>query len=154
MSSMSTTTSRSTATAVSTGTTGTTGLAGGEPERTLGQLVAETTQDVKTIVQDEIALAKIEVKADAQRAGKGAGMFAGAAVLGLFGLVLLLFAIVYVLVALGLKTWLAFLIVAVVLFVVAGILALIGKKAISQLKGPQRTIRSTKATIAAVKPGS
>ncbi len=123
------------------------------PERTLGQLVADATQDVSTIVRSEIDLAKAEITADAKQAGKGAGMFAGAGVLGFLGVVLLLFAVVYGLVAVGVPTWLAFLIVAVLLFVVAGILGLVGKKAVSKVKGkPERTIVTTQETIAAIKP--
>ena len=123
------------------------------PERTLGQLVADATQDVSTIVRSEITLAKAEITADAKQAGKGAGMFAGAGVIGFLGVILLLFAVVYGLVAAGVPTWLAFLIVAVLLFVVAGVLGLVGKKTVSKVKGkPERTIVTTQETIAAIKP--
>jgi len=123
------------------------------PERTLGQLVADATQDMSTIVRSEITLAKTEITADAKQAGKGAGMFAGAGVMGFLGVVLLLFAAVYGLVAAGLPIWLSFLIVAVLLFVVAGILGLVGKKTVSKVKGkPERTIVTTQETIAAIKP--
>ena len=123
------------------------------PERTLGQLVADATNDMSSIARSEIALAKAEITADAKQAGKGAGMFAGAGVMGFLGVVLLLFAVVYGLVAAGLSVWLSFLIVAVVLFVVAGILALVGKKAVSKVQGkPERTIVTTQETIAAIKP--
>jgi hypothetical protein len=123
------------------------------PERTLGQLVADATNDMSSIARSEIALAKAEITADAKQAGKGAGMFAGAGVMGFLGVVLLLFAVVYGLVAAGLPVWLSFLIVAVVLFVVAGILALVGKKAVSKVQGkPERTIVTTQETIAAIKP--
>ena len=123
------------------------------PERTLGQLVADATQDMSTIVRSEITLAKAEITADAKHAGKGAGMFAGAGVMGFLGVVLLLFAVVYGLVAAGLPTWLSFLIVAVLLFVVAGVLGLVGKKAVSKVKGkPERAIVTTQETIAAIKP--
>ena len=123
------------------------------PERTLGQLVADATQDVSSIVRSEITLAKAEISADAKAAGKGAGMFAGAGVMGFLGVILLLFAVVYALVAVGVPTWLAFLVVAVVLFVVAGILALAGRRSVRQVKGkPERTIVTTQETIAAIKP--
>jgi hypothetical protein len=123
------------------------------PERTLGQLVADATNDMSSIARSEIALAKAEITADAKQAGKGAGMFAGAGVMGFLGVVLLLFAVVYGLVAAGLPVWLSFLIVAVVLFVVAGILALVGKKAVNKVQGkPERTIVTTQETIAAIKP--
>ena len=108
------------------------------PERTLGQLVVDATNDVSSIVRSEITLAKAEISADAKVAGKGAGMFGGAGVLGFLGLVLLLFAAVYGLVAAGLPVWLSFLIVAVVLFVVAGVLALVGKQGDEQGQGQAR----------------
>ena len=108
---------------------------------------------MSSIARSEIALAKAEINADAKQAGKGAGMFAGAGVMGFLGVVLLLFAVAYGLVAAGLPVWLAFLIVAVVLFVIAGVLALVGKKAVSKVQGkPERTIGTTQETIAAIKP--
>ena len=126
---------------------------GTQPEETLGMLIANASRDLSALVHSEIALAKAEITADAKQAGKGAGMFAGAGVMGFLGVVLLLFAVVYGLVAAGLSVWLSFLIVAVVLFVVAGILALVGKKAVSKVKGkPERAIVTTQETIAAIKP--
>ena len=50
-------------------------------ERTLGQLVSDATTDLQNIVKGEIDLAKVEIKADAQKAGKGGGMLAAAGVL-------------------------------------------------------------------------
>ena len=114
------------------------------PEPTLGQLVAKASRDASEIVRAEIALAKAEIAQSAKAGGTGAGMFAGAAFFGLFGLGFL--------VALGLSTWLAFLIVAVVLFVLALILALVGKKALAQAKPvPEKAIASAQETIATLK---
>ncbi len=123
------------------------------PERTLGQLVAQATEDVSSIVRSEIDLAKLELKADAQRAGKGAGMFGAAGLLALYALGLLFFAAAYGIVAAGLAPWLAFLIIGVVLLIICGILALIGKSALGKVQGkPQRTIKNAQDTVAAVKP--
>lgn len=125
------------------------------PERTLGQLVADATKDLSSIVRGELDLAKTEIKADAQRAGKGAGMLAAAGVVAFLAVILLLIAAAYGLVAAGLAPWLSFLIVAVVLLIIAGIAGLLGKKALSTVKGkPERTIKSTQDTIAAIKPSS
>ena len=124
-------------------------------ERTLGQLVADATQDISSIVRSEIALAKAEMKADAQKAGVGAGMFVAAGTLAFLALILLLIAAAYGLVAAGLAPWLAFLIVAVVLLGIGVILELAGKRSIASGKGkPERAIKSTQETIAAVKPSS
>ena len=124
-------------------------------ERTLGQLVADATHDISSIVRSEVALAKAEMRADAKKAGTGAGMFATAGIFAFLALILLLIAAAYGLVAAGLAPWAAFLIVAGVLLLIGVILVLVGKHNIDSLKGkPERAIRSTQETIAAVRPSS
>jgi hypothetical protein len=124
-------------------------------ERTLGQLVADATHDISSIVRSEVALAKAELTADAKKAGAGAGMFATAGVLAFLALILLLISAAYGLVAAGLAPWAAFLIVAGVLLIIGVILVLAGKHNIGSLKGkPERAIKSAQDTIAAVRPSS
>ena len=124
-------------------------------ERTLGQLVADATHDISSIVRSEVALAKAEIAADAKKAGTAAGMFAGAGILAFLALILLLIAAAYGLVAAGLAPWAAFLIVAGVLLIIGLIMVLVGKHNIDHLKGkPERAIKSTQDTIAAVRPSS
>jgi len=122
-------------------------------ERTLGQLVAQASDDLSGIVRAEIALAKSELRTDAKNAAVGGGLFGAAGYLGVLASVLLVIAAAYGLVAAGLAPWLAFLIIAVVLLLVAGVLALIGKSRVGKVGPPERTIRNAQATIAAVKPG-
>jgi hypothetical protein len=125
------------------------------PERTLGQLVADATHDLSSIMRSEIALAKAEISADAKKAGAGAGMFAVAGVLAFLALILLLIAAAYGLVAAGLAPWLAFLIVAGVLLVIGAILALVGKSTFSKVKGkPERAIKNAQDTVAVIRPSS
>ena len=124
-------------------------------ERTLGQLVADATHDISSIMRSEIALAKAEIGADAKKAGAGGAMFAVAGVFAFLALILLLIAAAYGLVAAGLAPWLSFLIVAGVLLVAGTILALVGKSAVSKIKGkPERTIKNAQDTIAAIKANS
>ncbi len=124
-------------------------------ERTIGKLVADATHDISSIMRSEVALAKAEIRADAQKAGLGAGMFAAAGTLAFLALILLLISAAYGLVAAGLAPWLAFLIVSAVLLVVGAILVLVGKRSIDGVKGkPERAIKSTQDTIAAVRPSS
>jgi uncharacterized membrane protein len=124
----------------------------GATERTLGQLVADATHDISSIMRSEIALAKAEIGADAKKARAGAAMFAVAGFFAFLALILLLIAAAYGLVAAGLAPWLAFLIVAGVLLVIGAILVLVGKGAVTKIKGkPERTIKSAQDTIAAIK---
>jgi len=127
----------------------------GATERTLGQLVADATHDLSSIIRSEIALAKAEIGADAKKAAVGAGLFAAAALFAFLALILLPIAAAYGLVAAGLARWLSFLIVSGLLLVLGAILAVIGKSRVSKIKGkPERAIKNAQDTIAAVRPGN
>jgi hypothetical protein len=120
-------------------------------ERSLGQLVSDASRDLSQIVRSEVALAKAELKAEVTTAATGAGMFAGAAVLAFLALILLLIAAALGLVALGVDPWLAFLIVAVALLLIGGVLVLVGRSKLRQAGPPERTIRTTKETVETLK---
>lgn len=122
-------------------------------ERSLGQLVAQASDDLSSIVRAEIALAKAELRGDVKNAALGGGLFGAAGYLGVLASVTGVLTVAYALVAAGLRPWLAFLILTVALLLVAGILALIGRSRLKRLGPPERTIRTTKEAIAAVKPG-
>jgi Putative Actinobacterial Holin-X, holin superfamily III len=122
-------------------------------ERTLGQLVAQASNDLSGIVRAEIALAKAELRGDVKNAALGGGLFGAAGYLGVLASVTGVLTVGYALVAAGLRPWLAFLIITVALLLVAGILALVGRSRLKRLGPPERTIRTTKEAIAAVKPG-
>ena len=117
-----------------------------------GQLIGQLTEQISRLVRDEARLAQAEVTQKAKRLGVGAGLFGGAGLVAFFGLAVLIAAVVLAL-ALVVPGWLAALIVAVVLFAVAGVLALVGKKDVE--KGappvPTQAIASTKEDIATVK---
>ncbi len=119
---------------------------------TIGRLVNDALQDISALIRNEIALAKAEVSIDLKKVGVGAGLFGAAGFLAVLGVIFLLHTIAQALIALGLAAWLSYLIVTVLLFVVAGILALIGRSAVKKVKvTPQRTISTTKETIDSVK---
>jgi hypothetical protein len=80
-------------------------------DRSLGELVASATRDLSQLVHKEVELAKVEIKKDIAAAGKGAGLFGGAGLTGLFALFFLSFALVYGISGLGLDLGWAFLIV-------------------------------------------
>lgn len=120
-------------------------------ERTLGQLVADATSDISSIVRSEIALAKAEVTAQAKTAGKGAGLLAGAAFVGLLGLIFLFHTLAQV-IGIWLPLWAGYLITTALLFIVAVILGLVGRNSMSQVQPvPERTIKNAQDTIDAIK---
>jgi len=121
------------------------------PERTVGQLVADATHDVQGIVRSEIALAKAEVSSGAKVMGKGAGLLGGAAFLGLLGLIFLFHTLARV-IDIWLPVWAGYGIVTLILLIVAGVLGLLGKKALEKAKPkPSRAIAEARQTIAALK---
>lgn len=111
-------------------------------ERSLGDLFSELTDEASTLFRQEIELAKVELKRDAQRAGKAGGMLAGGAVLGLFTLMLLLFAASWGLSAVLPTGW-AFLIVGLVVGAAAAGLGLVGRKRLRELDPAPRTTLTT-----------
>lgn len=132
--------------------------AGPEPDNgsnaSLGQLLGEVTRDLSTLMRQELELAKAELRESGTRAGKGAGMFGGAAVAGHFVLLFLSLALMWGLAeidALGLG-W-ASVIVAVIWGIIAAILALRGKKEMKSIKGMPQTAETAKEIPPTLKPG-
>ena len=109
-----------------------------EERRSLGQVLGDVSKDLSTLVRQELTLAKAEASQSASRAGKGVGMFAGAAVAGLLLLVFLSASIMWGLGQFIGNQWSA-LIVAVIWLVVAVVLALAGKKELARVKGLPQT---------------
>ena len=117
-------------------------------DKTLGELVATATKDLSLLVQQEVALAKTEIKRDVAVAGKGAGLFGGAGLAGLFALVFLSISAAYGISWLGIGLGWGFFTVGALYAVVAGVLALTGKKKISQVGPPEKTIETVKDDVA------
>jgi uncharacterized membrane protein YqjE len=136
-----------------TSTTATSGPAAGEPST--GELINRLTAQSTELIRSELQLAKTEMTEKAKHAGVGIGMFGGAGVVALYGLGALIAAIILAL-ALVLPAWLSALIVAVVLFAIAGIVALLGKKQVTQATpaAPERTIDNVKKDVETVKGGT
>ncbi len=99
-----------------------------ERERSLGTIIKELTAEFSNLFRNEIALLKLELKESAAKLSGGAALMSAALFLALIGIAFLFVTITLGLVALGVPAWLSALIVTVVLFAAAGVLALMGKK--------------------------
>jgi uncharacterized membrane protein YqjE len=133
-----------------TETTGTHSVSGADP--TLGALVNQLTTEVPELIRSEIRLAQAEMAEKGKRAGIGIGMFSGAGLLAFFGFGTLLATAILAL-ALVMDAWLAALIVTVVLFIAAAVLALMGKNKVQEATPamPERAVVGVKEDIATVK---
>ena len=117
-------------------------------------LVSQLSEQVSTLVRDELALARAELTEKGKRAGKGAGLLGGGGVLALYGVGALLVTI-GALLALVLPVWASALIVTVVVFAAAGVAALLGKRQVQQAvpPKPEAAMESGRRDVEAVKAG-
>jgi uncharacterized membrane protein YqjE len=117
-------------------------------ERPAGELVKDLSTQVSTLVRQELELAKVELTEKGKQAGIGAGMFGGAGLFALYGVGALVATAILAL-ATAVDGWLAALIVAVVLFALAGVLALFckarTKRAVPPM--PEQTVETLKEDV-------
>jgi hypothetical protein len=110
--------------------------------RSVGEIVGDISQDMSTLIKQEMDLAKAEMKQEVAKLGKGAGMFGGAGLAGHFTLFFLSFALTYLL-----DNWmpveLAALIVGVLWGIVAAVLAARGRQEIKQANPQLPTTQQT-----------
>ena len=101
----------------------------------IAELVKQLSEQTSRLARQEVELAKTELAAKGKRAGIGAGMFGGAGAVGFYALGALIAAAILGL-ATAMEGWLAALVVAAVLGVLAGVLALAGKSKVQQATPP------------------
>ena len=121
-------------------------------EQSTSELVQRASEQISRLVKDELALAKAELTEKGKHAGIGVGLFSGGGVLAMYG-VGALFATLIIVLDLWLPLWLAALIVTIVLFATAGLLALIGKSQVQKAFPPQpsEAVAGVKADVDEVK---
>lgn len=117
----------------------------------IGALISDISTDLTTLLRQEVALAKAEATQSASRAGKGAGMLAGAGVAGHFVLLFLSLALWWGLGDLIDSPGWSFVIVAVLWAIVAAVLAAIGRKQLKQMTGMERSVDTAKRVPDALK---
>lgn len=113
-------------------------------ERSLGELFSELSSETSTLVRQEIQLAKVELTQKAKSAGKDIAYIAAGGAVAYAGLIVLTFALVYLLAEI-MWPWLAALIVGLV---VVGIGYGLVQSGLSKLKQanlkPERTMETLK----------
>jgi uncharacterized membrane protein YqjE len=123
-----------------------------DSEKPLGELVQDLSRQTSTLIRQEMRLAQVELAEKGRHAGKGAGMFGGAGVVALYGVGALIAAAI-----LGLSTvleaWIAAAAIGAALLVIAGILALTGKKELEEAgpPKPEQALDSVQRDIETVK---
>ncbi len=112
-------------------------------DRSIGELFSAVSQDLSTLMRQEVDLAKAELRESATKAGAGVGMLGGA---GVAGHMVLLF--VSLSAWWGIAQWTgqawSGLIIAAVWAIVAAVLYSVGRKKLNQVEGLPRTTESAK----------
>jgi hypothetical protein len=123
-----------------------------EAERSIGTIFKDLTASFSLLFRSEIALLKLELKESAAKFGGGAALMAGALFCALVGIAFLFVTITLGLVALGVPAWLSALIVTLVLFGAAALLAFLGKKKLAEVEFvPNDSIEHIRSDIDAIK---
>jgi uncharacterized membrane protein YqjE len=112
-----------------------------------GELVKQLSEQTTTLVRKEIELAKAELSEKGKVAGKGAGMFGGAGVVGLLALGTFT-ALVLALLDKAMEFWIAALIVTLVYGAVAAVLAMSGRDRVKAATPPaEQTVETVKEDV-------
>jgi uncharacterized membrane protein YqjE len=118
------------------------------PDESVGELVGKVASDIGALLHTELALAKVELREEAQRLGRAAGMLGGAALVGWFAALLLSFAAAWGLGELLDSPALGFLVIGVIYAVVTTILFVQGRNRMRKVHPvPEATIASIKEDI-------
>jgi hypothetical protein len=120
----------------------------------IGELLGSVSRDLSTLMRQEVALAKAEIRTEAAKAGKGAGMLAGAGLAGYLGILFASMALWWAL-ANVMDEGLAALIVAVLWAAIGGVLYATGRSTLRTTNPvPERTVDTVKQVPEALKGNS
>jgi Flp pilus assembly protein TadB len=117
-------------------------------EQPMSELFKQLSDDLSTLVRQELKLARAEMTEKGKRAGVGVGMFGGAGLFALLACAALTACFIAAL-ATGMEVWLAALIVAVVYAAAGGVLALTGRNRVTEATPvvPEQTIETVKEDV-------
>jgi uncharacterized membrane protein YqjE len=114
----------------------------------MGALFKQLSDELSTLVRQELRLAQAEMTEKGKKAGLGIGMYGGAGVVTFLALQTLTACLVALL-ATAMDVWIAALIITVVYAAGAGVLALTGKKHVSETTPPvpEQTVETLKEDV-------
>lgn len=109
----------------------------------VGELLGEVSRDISTLMRQEVALAKAELKESATKSAAGAGLMGGAGYAALMAVFFLSVALWWALGSLMGGGWSA-VVVAVIWAIIALILFVVGRSRLKQVEGAPQTVETLK----------
>ena len=118
----------------------------------VGELISEVTSDLSTLMRQELDLAKAELKVEAAKTGKAAGLLGGAGFAGYMVALFVSMSLCWALANLFDSVALGALVVALLWAIVAGVLFVIGRQRMREVNPkPERTVETLKEVPDALK---
>ncbi|MDY0983008.1 phage holin family protein [Microbacterium sp. CFBP9023] len=116
----------------------------------LGDLLGEVSRDLSTLMRQELALARAELRETATKSAKGAGIMGAAGYAALMAVFFLSVALWWALGSLMGRGW-SGVVVAVIWAIVALILFVVGRSQLKQVEGMPQTVDTVKEIPEALK---
>lgn len=117
-------------------------------EQSTAELIQHASEQISRLVRDELALARTELRDKGRHVGTGAGLFGGGGFIALYAVGALVLAAIF---GLGeaVPLWLSALLIGVILALVAGVMALLGRRQVNQAMPatPEETKRNVQADV-------
>ncbi|HVE47373.1 MAG TPA: phage holin family protein [Acidimicrobiales bacterium] len=123
---------------------------GTSDDRSIQELLADFSEGATTLIRKEVELAKVEMKETASKVAQAGAMFTASAIVAFLALQALSVALGFAL-ASFLPDGVAALVVGVLYLVTAAVLAGVAKGRVSQVGGPQQTVRTIKDDVQVAK---
>ena len=122
-----------------------------QPDKSLGELIAEMSREVSDLMRKEVQLAKVELKEEVGRAGKAGGMLGAGGVAGYFALLFVSLALAWLLDQ-AMPIALAFFLVGALYGIAAAVLIARGKEQMKHVDPvPRQTVETLKEDAAWVR---
>ena len=117
-------------------------------ERSIGELFSKLSEETSTLIRQEMELARAELTEKGKEAGKGAGLFGGAATVALLGAGAITAGIILLL-DLAIAAWLAAVVVGLVYVGIAAVLGIQGRDRIPRATPPvpEQTVDTGKEDV-------
>ena len=114
-------------------------------DRTIGEMFAELSRETRTLIQQEVQLAKTELSEKASLFASGAGLIVAGGLVAYGGLLALIAAAVLTLIAFGLPPWAAALLGGILVIGIGYLLIRSGVDALKpQQLAPNKTVETLK----------
>jgi membrane protein len=123
-----------------------------EREASTGEFVKQLSEQVSTLVRDELKMARLELAHKGKFAGFGIGLDGASGLVALYAIACLLAAAI-IAIAGEIRPWLAALIIGLVLLAVSAVAALMGRSRMGRATPPmpEQAVEGTKADVGEVK---